>query len=67
VKLKILPRLGRNKPETLNKDSCHLVEATGIEIWELDLGMTLYVPLEEHGLSKRKQILVGFSLDFLPP
>jgi hypothetical protein len=42
------------------------MEAIGIAIWELDLDMTLNIPLEEHWLSP-KIYRVGFPLDYLLP
>ena len=64
-KLEILACFWRIKPETMNKDCWHLMEAIGIAIWELELHRTHISPLQKPGSSKKN--LFGISLDFRLP
>ena len=66
LKLKSLPHLGRNKPETLNIDCWHLMEAIGIAIWSWNCIGPIAFHWKSMG-SQKKTIPVSFFLDFLLP
>ena len=65
LKLLFFIRYSSYKPETLNIDCWHRVEAIGIASWEVELSMPLYH--WKSVVTQKKDIPVALSLDFLLP